>query len=138
MELNLKMVNQKNNFKFLVIILLYYRKQIKMKQIKTAKMKKNKIIDLILNHRFEIWSNPKRISQTQVHDCEYCGKKASENPLYVHIMTSGIIVPNKIRECHIDKIGQQSQGCFPIHDKCAKDLMGDFVEDYTFRYNTIK
>jgi len=97
-------------------------------------MKKNKIIGLILNHVVDIWSNPKRRSQTQSNDCEYCGKKAGKNPLYVHIMTSGIIVPTKIKEKHIDKIGQQSQGCFPIHDECAKSIFGDIVDRYTFRY----
>jgi hypothetical protein len=96
-------------------------------------MKKNKIINSILIHNFNIWSNPKRKSGRQSEDCEYCGKKAARPALYVHIMTSGLIVPNTIAEKHIEKIGQQSQGCFPIHDKCAKILMGDFVEDYTQR-----
>jgi hypothetical protein len=98
-------------------------------------MKKNKIINAILTFPVSIWSNPKRKSQRQANDCEYCGKKASKNPLYVHIMTNGIIVPRKIQEKHIEKIGQQSQGCFPIHDECAKTLFGDSVDRYAFRYD---
>ena len=98
-------------------------------------MKKNKIIGLILNHPVSIWSNPKRISQTQSDDCEYCGKKAAKNPLYVHIMTNGIMVPRKLKEKHVEKIGEQSQGCFPIHYECAKKVFGDAVKKYCFRYH---
>jgi hypothetical protein len=98
-------------------------------------MKKNKIIGLILNITVSIWSNPKRKSATQTSDCEYCGKKAGKNPLHVHIMTNGIMVPRKIKEKHLDKIGQQSQGCFPIHDECAKTVFGGAVENYCFRYD---
>lgn len=98
-------------------------------------MNKNTIIRLILNFPKDIWSNPKRKSTTQSCDCEYCGKKTAKNPLYVHIMINGIIVPKKIKEKHLEKIGQQSQGCFPIHDECAKIIFGDGVENYCFKYN---
>jgi len=98
-------------------------------------MKKNTIIGLILNITVSIWSNPKRKSGTQSNDCEYCGKKAGKNPLYVHIMTNGIMVPRKIKEKHLEKIGQQSQGCFPIHDECAEKVFGGAVDTYCFRYD---
>ena len=98
-------------------------------------MKKNEIIGLILNFPKDIWSNPKRRNATQSSDCEYCGKKAAKNPLHVHIMTNGIMVPKKIKEKHLEKIGQQSQGCFPIHDECAKEIFGDSVDKYCYRFN---
>ena len=82
-----------------------------------------------------IWGNPKRPSCTQPNECEHCGKKVGKNPLYVHIMTSGVIVPNGINEDDVEKVGNQSQGCFPIGNGCAKKLFGKEVDNYTFRYN---
>lgn len=84
--------------------------------------------------QISIWSNPKRPSNTQVDECEHCGRKVGKNPLYVHIMTSGIIVPNGITEDDIEKIDEQSQGCFPLGNGCAKKLFGKEVDNYTFRY----
>ena len=82
-----------------------------------------------------IWSHPIRNSEkwegTQSNECEYCGKKCGKTPLYVHIMTSGICVPNDITEKDIERIGEQSQGCFPIGSTCAKKLFGKQVDKYT-------
>ena len=82
----------------------------------------------------DIWSNPKRPDSTQIDECEHCGKKVGKNPLHVHIATSGIIMPNGITEEDIAKVGEQSQGCFPIGNGCAKKLFGNKIEQYTFRY----
>lgn len=83
-----------------------------------------------------IWSNPKRFSiQPQVDECEHCGRKVGKNPLFVHIETSGNIVPNGINEEDLERVDKQSQGCFPIGNGCAKKLFGDKIELYTFRYD---
>ena len=84
--------------------------------------------------KVDLWSNPKRPNCPQVDECEYCGKKLGKNPLYVHVMTNGIIVPNDINEEDINKIGEQSQGCFPIGQGCAKKLFGNQVSNYTVKF----
>lgn len=81
-------------------------------------------------HQFNLWSNPNRPADTQVDECEHCGKKLGANPLFVHITTGGIIVPNDISETDLALIGEQSQGCFPIGQTCAKKLLGKFVNEY--------
>ena len=83
----------------------------------------------------DLWSNPNRPSDTQVDECEHCGRKVGKNPLYVHVMTSGIVVPNGTTEEEIKSIGEQSQGCFPIGNGCAKKMFGKEVDNYTFRFN---
>lgn len=83
-----------------------------------------------------IWSNPKRPSDTQVDECEHCGKKVGKNPLFVHIEIGGDIVPNSISEEELKEVGKESQGCFPIGNGCAKKLFGDKIDLYTFRYDS--
>lgn len=102
-----------------------------------SKKTKKKIIDLILMKVVNIWDDPKRfkINTCQTDECEHCGKKLGKNPLYVHIMTNGIIVPKEIKEEDIKKIGQESQGCFALTDKCAEQLFGDVLDRYAFRFN---
>lgn len=97
------------------------------------------ILAAIEHLQVDIFSSPQRMKDswegTQSDECEYCGKKCGENPLHVHIMTTGICVPNDITEEDIAQIGQQSQGCFPIGNGCAKKLFGKQIEKYTIRFN---
>lgn len=102
-----------------------------------AKKTKSEIKAAIEKLQVSIWSHPNRHKiQPQVDECEHCGGKLGKNPLHVHIMTTGVIVPNGILEEHIEKYGEQSQGCFPIGQGCAKKLFGKEVDKYTFRYNS--
>jgi len=96
---------------------------------------KEEIKAAIEKFQFDIWSNPKRPSGIQSDECEHCGRKVGKNPLYVHIMITGIIVPNGISEEDIESVGEQSQGCFPIGNGCAKKMFGKELDNYTFRYN---
>jgi hypothetical protein len=96
---------------------------------------KEEIQDSIKKFQANIWSNPKRKQTTQCNECEHCGRKVGKNPLFVHIMTSGLIVPNGITEVDISSIGEESQGCFPIGNGCAKKMFGLKIDTYTFRYD---
>jgi hypothetical protein len=93
-----------------------------------------------------IWSHPKgaRGGREYEHDeqCEYCGKKTGKgaNTRYVHILTSGLILPNgvdgdKITEiaCIVDN-QDQSQGAFAIGSECAKKLLGKRIDEFSFYY----
>ncbi|HRH54573.1 MAG TPA: hypothetical protein PLN38_14695 [Chitinophagales bacterium] len=102
--------------------------------------KTNAEILAAINHlKVDIFSSPQRMKDswegTQENECEYCGKPCGKNPLHVHIMTTGIVVPNDITEEDIAQIGQQSQGCFPIGNGCAKKLFGKQIEKYTIKFN---
>lgn len=97
--------------------------------------KRLKILKAVYKFPVDIWANPKRKKQTQSDECEHCGKKVGKNPLYAHIMTNGIIVPNDITEKDIDLIGEESQGCFPLGNGCAKKLFGKKIDKYTKRFN---
>jgi hypothetical protein len=93
-----------------------------------------------------IWSHPKGARGgkefQEGEQCEYCGKKTGEgkNTRYVHILTSGLILPNgldgdKINElsCITDK-QDQSQGCFALGSECAKKLLGKRIDEFSFYY----
>jgi len=88
------------------------------------------ITDRINEFKVNIWSNPNRPGCTQTNECEYCGKKLGKNPLYVHINTSGTIIPNDVTEEELSLAGFESQGCFPIGQNCAKKLFGNKVKEY--------
>ena len=45
--------------------------------------------------------------------CTECGRKVGKNPLYVHVSTSGKILP-------LDLDSKDSQGCWPVGSECAK------------------
>ena len=96
---------------------------------------KEEILDQITAFEVDIWSNPNRPDSTiQADECEYCGRVVGENPLHVHISTSGIVMPTGISAEDLEKVGEESQGCFPIGNGCAKKLFGNKIEQYTFRY----
>src|ERR1035437_1366951 len=96
------------------------------------KRQKKEILAAINELAIDIWGNPKRPDSNYIQDgCEYCGKKHGKNPLYVHIMTDGTILPNSITEEDLDIIGEQSQGCWALGSGCAKKLFGDKIDLYT-------
>jgi len=109
----------------------YVESKKKLAVVKTRKEIKEAIEKLQVN----IWDNVHRKKDTQSDECEHCGKKVGKNPLYVHIMITGVIVPNGISEDDIANYGEQSQGCFPIGNGCAKKLFGKDVDKYTFRFD---
>lgn len=96
------------------------------------------ILDAINKFKVNLFDNPNRPEDTiQTDECEYCGKKLGKNPLYVHINTDGTILPNDITEEDLVQVGMQSQGCFPIGQNCAKNLLGDKLKDYAIASKTV-
>jgi len=92
----------------------------------------------------DIWSHPNGARggrEMMDEQCEYCGKKVGgkTNTRYVHILTSGMILPNGVDEDAInelqDEIGDQSQGCFAIGSECAKKLLGKQIDEFSFKYS---
>ena len=87
-----------------------------------------------------IWSHPKgaRGGKDELDDvCEYCGKRSKDGEgNYYQILTSGLIIPNSIKESiiwdlyELKMIEDQSQGCFSIGSTCAKKLLGDKLNSY--------
>lgn len=87
----------------------------------------------------DIWSHPKgsRGGKDECNDvCEYCGKKSKDGEgQYFQILTSGIIIPNRIDEdiiweLHNLGLCDQPQGCFSIGSTCAKKLLKDKLSFY--------
>lgn len=97
-------------------------------------------LELIKNSFADIWSHPKgpRGGKEDVNDCcEYCGKFSKEGDgQYFQILTSGLIIPNKIEESIIwdlhnnGLIEDQPQGGFSIGSTCAKKLLGKELKNY--------
>lgn len=81
----------------------------------------------------DIWSNPNRPDCVQMNCCEYCGKPLGKNPLYVHVNTSGTILPNDVQAEDLPGIDMESQGAFPIGMNCAKKLLGKKLSLYTVK-----
>lgn len=95
---------------------------------------KEQIISRINELKVDIWSNPKRPDQVDTDCCEYCGRKCGNNPLYVHVTINGTILPNDISEEDLGLVEMHSQGCWAIGNECAKKLLGDKIDQYTFKY----
>lgn len=96
---------------------------------------KQQILDRINEFKVDIWSNPNRPDDTQVDECEYCGKKLGKNPLCAHINIDGTIIPIDITEADLNLVGMESQGCFPIGQNCAKKLFGSKINEYCRKLN---
>lgn len=101
--------------------------------MKKQSKSKKEILRTINEFKVDIWSNPKRPSSEDMQDncCEYCGKKHGASPLFVHINTSGTILPNTVSEEDLEIVGMQSQGCFALGSTCAKKLFGKKIDLYT-------
>ena len=88
----------------------------------------------------DIWSHPKgsRGGKDEFDNlCEYCGKRSKDGEgNYFQILTSGIIIPNRIDEDLIwdlynaGLIADQPQGCFSIGSTCAKKLLKEKLSFY--------
>lgn len=92
------------------------------------------ILDAINEFKVDLWGNPKRPDDVQSNCCEHCGKPLGKNPLYVHVNTNGTILPNTITEEDLKQVDMQSQGAFPIGSNCAKKLLGNKLNLYTYKY----
>ncbi len=102
--------------------------------------KHQEALTLINNSFANIWSHPKgaRGGKDDVDNCcEYCGKFSKDDEgQYFQILTSGLIIPNKIEEsiiwdlCQNDFIEDEPQGCFSIGSTCAKKLLGKELPKY--------
>ena len=87
-----------------------------------------------------IWSHPKgpRGGKGQFDNCcEYCGKYSKDNEgHYFQILTSGLIIPNRIDEriiwelYDLGLIKDQPQGAFSIGSTCAKKLLKNNLTNY--------
>lgn len=97
-------------------------------------------LEMINNSSANIWSHPKgaRGGRDEMDNCcEYCGKfSKDEDGNYFQILTSGIIIPNRIDEnivWDLYKLGlikDQPQGGFKIGSTCAKKLLGNKLQFY--------
>jgi len=88
-----------------------------------------------------IWSHPKGSrggKESEIDNCcEYCGKFSKDDKgKYFQILTSGLIIPNRIDErliwtlYELNLISDQPQGCFSIGSTCAKKLLKDKLDFY--------
>lgn len=108
-------------------------------QIKLTQIQKE-ALDLINQSFADIWSHPKgpRGGKDELDNvCEYCGKHSKDGEgEYFQILTSGLIVPNRIAEetiwelYRMGAINDQPQGCFSIGSTCAKKLLGNKLSLY--------
>ena len=99
-----------------------------------------KMINDAIEFGADIWSHPKGVrgGKDEVNDvCEHCGKKSKDGEgQYFQILTSGIIIPNRIDEqliWDLHNLGlcdDQPQGSFSIGSTCAKKLLKDKLEFY--------
>jgi len=109
-----------------------------MKQTQNLTPEEAIALELINNSNADIWSHPKgaRGGKDQLDNlCEYCGKKTGPNSMIFQILTSGIIVPNRIDEStiwslHEKGLSDQPQGGFSIGPECAKKLLGSDLSFY--------
>jgi hypothetical protein len=96
---------------------------------------------VLINNSFaNIWSHPKgaRGGKKEVDNCcEYCGKYSKDGDgQYFQILTSGVIIPNRIPEDIVWELYQngliedQPQGGFSIGSTCAKKLLGKELAFY--------
>lgn len=102
--------------------------------------KHKEALDLIKKSFANIWSHPKgaRGGKDEVDNCcEYCGKFSKDGEgQYFQILTSGVIIPNKIDEAIVwdlynnGLIEDQPQGGFSIGSTCAKKLLGKELKNY--------
>lgn len=58
--------------------------------------------------------------------CFICGKPTAKNT-FVHLATSGHLVPADIDETELQFRNLESQGCFPIGSECAKKVGKKFL-----------
>ena len=99
-----------------------------------------KMINDAIEFGADIWSHPKgaRGGKDEYNNlCEYCGKRSKDGEgQYFQILTSGIIIPNRIDEqliWDLHNLGlcdDQPQGYFSIGSTCAKKLLKDKLEFY--------
>jgi hypothetical protein len=112
-----------------------------MKKIKLTEAHKEalKLIQEAEKFGANIWSHPKgaRGGKDGYSDCcEYCGKRSKDGEgNYFKILTSGVIIPNRIEEQLIWDLSSmglsdQPQGCFSIGATCSKKLLKDRLTDY--------
>ena len=111
-----------------------------MKNQITLTATQQEALNLINESTADIWSHPKGVrGGKDEHEnlCEYCGKHSKDGKgEYFQILTSGLIVPNKISQdtiwelYRLGAIKDQPQGCFPIGSTCAKKLLGSKVSLY--------
>lgn len=102
--------------------------------------KHQEALELIKKSFADIWSHPKgpRGGKDVIENCcEYCGKFSKDGDgQYFQILTSGLIIPNKIEEkiiwdlYNLNLIKDQPQGCFAIGSSCAKKLLGKELQNY--------
>lgn len=95
---------------------------------------KKEILKAINEFPVDLWSHPNRPDCVQINCCEHCGKPLGKNPLYVHVNTNGTILPNTITEEDLKQVDMESQGAFPIGSNCAKKLLGNKLNLYTYKY----
>ena len=111
-----------------------------MKSTLTFTEKHKEALELINQSTANIWSHPKgaRGGKDSLDNiCEYCGKHSNdEDGNYFQILTSGLIIPNKIDEAtiwdlhHAGIIKDQPQGGFKIGSTCANKLLGSKLKSY--------
>ena len=100
----------------------------------------NEALSLVKKSYANIWSHPKGArggKRNEVDDCcEYCGKFSKDGDgQYFSILTSGLIIPNKIAQNVLWELSEmglcdQPQGAFAIGSTCAKKLLGKDLNDY--------
>lgn len=111
-----------------------------MKKLTTKHYEALELIKEAQEFGANIWSHPKgaRGGKDEVNDvCEYCGKRSKDGEGdYFSILTSGIILPNRIEENLIwdlhdaGLISDQPQGGFSIGSTCAKKLLKNKLDFY--------
>lgn len=109
-------------------------------KVTDAHLKALKLINEAQVFNADIWSHPKGPrggKDVQDNCCEYCGKFSKNNEgNYFQILTSGIIIPNKIDDIliwdlyELKLIEDQPQGAFSIGNTCAKKLFKDKLNFY--------
>ncbi len=129
-----------NNYTYLCIILTI-KTLIDMKSLTEEHQKALEEINEAIKLGADIWSHPKgaRGGKDDQFDnlCEYCGKHSKDGEgNYFQILTSGIIIPNHIKEkiiwdlFNLNLIEGQPQGGFAIGNTCAKKLLGKNLNYY--------
>ena len=117
-----------------------------MKNPKITSERKQEVLKLVKTSFANIWSHPKGArggKDCEDDQCEYCGKKVGgkTNTRFVHILTSGAILPNGVDGDLIDalwikgEIKDQSQGAFALGSECAKKLLGKKIDEFSFKYS---
>jgi hypothetical protein len=63
------------------------------------------------------------------HTCFICGKPTAQRS-FVHLTTSGFLIPAELDENDLGQHDLESQGCFPIGSECAKKVGREFIVTY--------